>query len=97
MSIIIKGIEMPTSCFDTVLLCNDGRVFMYKNGGWVNSGTAVPVQPHGRLIDVDALEQDAQKRLLMCNKNDDLFQKPYEIMRAIALAPTIIPAEEAKT
>ena len=47
-----------------------------------------------RLIDADALEQDAQKRLLMCNKNDNQFQKPYEVMRAIATAPTIIPAEE---
>lgn len=48
---------------------------------------------HGRLIDADALEQDAQKRLLVCNKYDDQFQKPYEVMRAIALAPTIIPAD----
>ena len=51
-------------------------------------------KPHGRLGDLDALEQDAQKRLLMCNKNDNQFQAPYEVMRAIALAPTIIPASE---
>ena len=57
---------------------------------------AVPVPSHGRLGDLDALEQDAQKRLLMCDKNDNQFQKPYEVMRAIALAPTIIPAEPAE-
>ncbi len=55
---------------------------------------AVLVPPHGRLIDADALEQDAQKRMLMCNKNDNQFQKPYEVMRAISLAPTVIEAEE---
>ena len=54
----------------------------------------VPVPPHGRLIDADALEQDAQKRLLMCDKNDNQFQRPYEVIRAIALAPTVIPASE---
>lgn len=52
----------------------------------------IEVPPHGDLIDRDALEQDAQKRMLMCDKNDQ-FQKPYEVMRAIALAPTIIEAE----
>ena len=51
-------------------------------------------EPHGRLGDLDALEQDAQKRLLMCKKNDNQFQAPYEVMRAIALAPTIIPASK---
>ncbi len=57
----------------------------------------VPVPPHGRLIDADALELDVQKRLLICGKNGDQFQKPYEAVRAIALAPTIIPAEEPRT
>lgn len=50
--------------------------------------------PHGRLIDGDALENEAQMRLLECNKYDNQFQKPYEVMRAIALAPTIIESED---
>ena len=54
----------------------------------------IPVPPHGRLIDADALENEAQMRLLECNKYDNQFQKPYEVMRAIALAPTIIPTSE---
>lgn len=49
------------------------------------------IPPHGRLIDADGLEQECQKRLLICT---DQFQRPYEVMRAIALAPTIIEAEE---
>ena len=52
---------------------------------------------HGRLVDADVLEKDAQKRMLICDKYDNQFQKPYEIMRAIALAPTIIPADEGET
>ena len=54
----------------------------------------IEVPPHGKLIDADALENEAQMRLLECNKYDNQFQKPYEVMRAIALVPTIIPAEK---
>jgi hypothetical protein len=98
MGVYIKGIEMSKSCgncfFDTH--CDNWRL---RNWGAPppDDCPLVPVPPHGRLIDADALEQDAQKRLLMCDKNDNQFQKPYEVMRAIALAPTIIPAEESKT
>ena len=63
-------------------------LFRFWQMGWL------PPIPHGRLIDADALENEAQMRLLQCNKYDNQFQKPYEVMRAIALAPTIIPAEE---
>jgi hypothetical protein len=98
MGVYIKGIEMSKSCgncfFDTH--CDNWRL---RNWGAPppDDCPLVPVPPHGRLIEADALEQDAQKRLLMCDKNDNQFQKPYEVMRAIALAPTIIPAEESKT
>lgn len=47
----------------------------------------IHVPPHGRLIDADGLEKECQKRLLICT---DQFQRPYEVMRAIALAPTVI-------
>ena len=53
----------------------------------------VPVSPHGDLIERDALEQDAQGRLLECDKYDNQFNKPFEIMRAIRVAPVIIPAD----
>lgn len=62
----------------------------------IGQGQVEEIPPHGRLIDVDVLEQNAQKRLLMCNKNNNQFQKPYEVMRAIALAPTVISAEPKK-
>ena len=104
MSIIIKGMEMQDSCYECPINKDDG--FGYFTCGVTKNECdfrklpcdcpLIPVPDHGRLIDADALEQDAQKRVLMCNKNDNQFQKPYEVMRAISLAPTIIPAEEGE-
>ena len=64
--------------------------------GYKRNGTCplVPIPPHGRLIDADALENEVQMRLLECNKYGNQFQRPYEVLRAIALAPTIIPASK---
>ena len=101
MSILIKGMEMPEAGEHVLLLqvYHDGTSSVigdhrhYKNEPF----EAIPVPAHGRLIDADALEEEAQKRLLICNRYDNQFQKPYEVMRAIALAPTIIPAEEGET
>lgn len=85
MSVLIKGLtkEKVESCF------------RFAKDGWCifDMPEIIEVPPHGRLIDVDSLEEEAQKRILICDKNDNQFQKPYEIMRAITLAPTIIPAE----
>lgn len=109
MSVLVNGMEMPINCdscrimvfedtnCDPELFCGCPLVFKAHPQGEDHRPDycpLVPVPPHGRLIDADALEQDVQKRLLMCNKNDNQFQKPYEAMRVIALAPTIIPAEE---
>lgn len=105
MSILIKGMEMPTRCEDCFCFrrnaehdyayCNISSVNVLGHGNArLNNCPLVPVPPHGRLIDADTLEREAQKRLLECEKYDNQFQKPYEVMRAIALAPTIIPASE---
>ena len=100
MGVYIKGMEIPSNCDDCLLdfdCPHDQSMDGYKmQGGRPRTCPLISIPPHGDLIDRDALEQDAQKRLLMCNKNDNHFQKPYEVMRAIALAPTIIPAEEGE-
>lgn len=106
MSILIKGMEMPHDC-DECRLCAFipvGDYAINRKCLPLNAKAEITIRrancplieipPHGRLIDADALEQDAQKRLLIYNKYGDQFQKPYEVMRAIALAPTIISAEE---
>ena len=100
--ILIKGVEMPTDHPMWIVVHSDGTVEVNEVSpsrpvGWQTlRNAAVPVPPHGRLGDLDKLEQEAQKRMLICDKNDYQFQKPYEIMRAIACAPTIIPAEEGE-
>ena len=88
---------MPKSCLDC-FACHDGWcIINQKIEGHrtvTHSCPLAEVQPHGRLIDADALENEAQMRLLECNKYGNQFQKPYEVMRAIALAPTIIESED---
>ena len=63
MSILIEGMEMPKDGFVTITVTHDGRVvgnskkesgkfeYLYNE----DIAKAVPVPPHGRLIDADAL------------------------------------------
>ena len=67
MSILIKGMEMPTEeeISKFIIIRHDGEVWIGEfdslvDGGFVacyptNPMRAVPVPPHGRLIDADAL------------------------------------------
>ena len=96
-------IEMPESCYycpianDGFYLCKATSPFKELEDDCEECKPQwcplIPIQPHGRLIDADALEQEAQERLLECDKYDNQFQKPFEIMRAIRLAPVIIAAD----
>ena len=90
--ILIRGIELPTAeeKVRLILITRTGRAIDML----CEEYEVIP--DHGRLIDADALEQDVQSRLQICNKYDNQFQKPYEVMRAIALAPTVIPANTPK-
>ena len=57
MSILIKGMEMPT-IGKSITIYPDGRVVQYDSyTGGTQRGTAVTVPPHGRLIaEDDAIE-----------------------------------------
>ena len=82
MSILIKGMEMPKDgCHHTICIYADGTV----STGW-RVYMAVPVPPHGRLIDADAFFDD----LLFPSK-----QFEQGMRELIGDAPTVIPAEEA--
>ena len=85
---------MPISCASCRFY---GVSYCYAKGDEDAHSTApcplVELPSHGRLIDADALEKEAQKRMLICDKNGNQFHKPYEVMRAISLAPTIIETE----
>ena len=91
MGIYIKGMEMPTS---PVLFCvhPDGKVFADLEGGW-REYKAIPVPPHGRLIDADALPTyDKPIGKMMMFGGEYVYTQT-----AIDNAPTIIPAEEGGT
>lgn len=98
MSILIKDMDMPTARDTLVLVKTDGTAIVYEDEAYVT--TAVPVPPHGRLIDADALkeiildyieeyswlEEDGLHNLKWCAMK--------EVEAVIDAAPTIIPADK---
>ena len=87
MAILIEGMEMPTDDMKNIMILADCRVFQFSGYGNPKPlGTAVPVPPHGRLIDADAVT---------------LKDGPYEYddwcqwaLRQYQDAPTVIPASK---
>lgn len=115
MSILIKGMGMPTSCIACLLnfgekrpeygltICcpySDGviswRDKAFDNGRLASCGI-VPVPPHGRLIDADALWVEINK---ICDRRDAGIITDLtccqQLLSAVRHAPTIIPAEEGE-
>ena len=98
MSVIIMGMEMP-KLYKTYKIrfteTNDGKIVVgiadLDSTAYRPAGEAVPVPPHGRLIDADAM-QDEWFRLNFDRKISDgtLAYWNYQISNM----PTIIPAEE---
>lgn len=87
MSVLIKGMEMPKNCRE----CRfgyDGKCFAEQPFhrffmGDTHKCPLIELPPHGRLIDADALMEDAQHK------------GKYDVVNAydIANAPTILEAE----
>jgi len=88
MSVLIKGMKMPKDREKIVFIFPDGVVHVVEKDTPVFE--AVPVPPHGRLIDADAIPY---KKIMF--EDDDFYYgvtQPY-----IDRMPTVIPAEEGKT
>ena len=90
MGVYIEAMEMPNNGETiTITICGDGIVFEeWKEPGSVFK--AVPVPPHGRLIDADAIRADIDEKRP---------GRSYEDAWALTVldnAPTIIQAEEGK-
>lgn len=90
MSILIKGMEMPTSCAKCKLFGEYGCPFVGVVGYALTRGERnedcplVPVPPHGRVIDADAF-------------TDLMFADPYQdFIHILGQMPTIIEAEEGE-
>lgn len=102
MSVLIKGQELPISCGDCMkLFLTEERnkcPFLWKNFGdnreYQNKKrmpdcplVEVP-EPHGRLIDADALNLDDEVEMA------DDWKTAHEIANCVKYAPTVIEAEE---
>lgn len=94
--IYIPGMEMPTSCiacmFDEFGLCLINKNLEAEDE-LAHSCPIVPVPPHGRLVDADALFKKAHYRMGIMPGGIDEVEA---FIRAIDLldAPTIIPADK---
>lgn len=96
MSVLIKGMEMPTRCWDC-LLNTYGYCMASEHSDIIPSDAPipswcplVPVPPHGKLI-----EKNAVFELIRSFLNVDR-QLPVEFMKALYELPTIIEAEEGE-
>ena len=110
MSVLIKGMDMPTSCYKCKMRQRDGmyivcpvvqerfsvadvNILDYR----LDNCPIIPVPPHGRLIDADALEDDDPD---VCNSfMRDGYAESCEwgySHAQIKNAPTVIPAEEGE-
>ncbi|MBO5967317.1 MAG: hypothetical protein J6S14_02330 [Clostridia bacterium] len=105
MGIYIKGMEMPTRCedcfcyrnnaeFDYAYCCiSDVNVLGHGNAR-LNNCPLIPVPPHGRLIDADALCELCD---IMADKCDGVGESIWHHFRTtVEWTPTIIPAEEGE-
>ena len=84
MGVYIKGMEMPTKGYRLILIHADGTA--QSTDG---ETTAVPVPPHGRLIDKDVMCNECRR---IAEEYDGIY--PDCTYCPAHLAPTIIPAEE---
>ena len=89
MSVLIKGMEMPTG--DEILCINifpDGKVTSHFDLRCMPVAKAVPVPPHGRLIESKAF-------LKVAHETDNFsLDELAHLAVLVAATPTIIPEDE---
>jgi hypothetical protein len=97
MGVYINGMEMPCEEAEPlrIELYADGTVLVIKAQDDFYEFKAVPVPPHGRCIDADALIEKCEE---MADKEDGNQLDALVLLRWFLEqnAPTIIPAEEGE-
>ena len=106
MSVLIRDMEMPTNCYKCPLRQRNGMEIVCHvaherfSVGDVNileyrldNCPLVPVPPHGRLIDADALIESFDPSDFW---NPDAEDNCFAAVHVVNTAPTIIPAEEGE-
>lgn len=105
MSVLVKSMEMPTSCAKCKLFGEYGCPFIGAVGYALTRGERnedcplAPVPKHGRLIDADDLIRRCNQHI---NKYENSIapQAEYyrdrdkDFIRSLEIAPTVIEAEE---
>ena len=102
MSVLIKGMQMPKCCRECPLesieryVCSiTGKAYNWGLKTRPTDCPLVEIQPHGRLIDADALDTSIlQAGFSYAITRRKLRYTPGEVREKIANAPTIIPASE---
>ena len=94
MSILIKGMEVPSSCYDCNCFIKDSDGLDYccllmrdicDNEKKEDDCPLIEVPPHGRLIDADAISED--------DRQVYGFYNSYDLQQLLDNCPTIIEAE----
>lgn len=94
MSILITGIDMPRHGM-VINIYSDGRVANHFDEFLETIATAVPVPPHGRLVDADALVKMFKEKAA---EHGGLGGIMVALAAAcIDAAPTIIAAEKGES
>ena len=100
MSILIKGMGIPKEgSWVTLRVFPDGQCFLYSWCGndfdFMEHLTAVPVPPHGDLIDRDAARGSIKPWSPEDERNGCTFDTVKKLMHTMLdRAPAIIPASE---
>ena len=102
MSILITGMEMPTSCdmcwalddcgdYPRCRITDEQRGYNFPvREKRMDECPLIPVPPHGRLIDADALQVDMTEIVASGMYGEE------DCIDAVIEAPTVIPAEEGE-
>ena len=104
MSVLVKGMRMPKGADEYRLIIRaNGQVIIDKKSYW-EEAEAVPVPPHGRLVDGDALMQRFEKEEMAADEHGRDFSFSFKsggencaewwsVQRMLMDAPTVIEAE----
>jgi ketosteroid isomerase-like protein len=109
MGVYIKGMEMPKDKAVAVVIHPDGTAYTAEMFAgvcteYLSDCTAVPVPPHGRLIEEQWLKDAIITTLEALKKNPKMDKQEMHLIAAfdtlrvmVEDAPTIIEAEEGET
>lgn len=89
MSILVKGMEMPKDGNETIVRIQPDGTILDQYGHHL-AITAIPVPPHGDLVERNIILHKMRLRKWMVGRDSD----PVNIVED---APTVIPAEEDET